>query len=503
MDEKKLPFSTQYIPAPPAVKPETGFSSGKRELGFAILTTIVSVLLVNAILLGGLQLGFGVLTIVSICATAVYLLRSGCRLTGYSGALLGLSIVISASFARSDDGFVKFVMFCFLLLSTNLGLCLLAGQNRHNPAGILSLLDAFRAALMLGVGKLGDSFRGLRAAYRQRSVSGKKQGAVLVGLLIAVPILVVLIFLLMRADAAFEGLVDLLPHVDLSEIYVSLMIGVPLACVLYTRGVALKQAGKEAPAQIAFKSMNPVTVNTVLWAVCGVYAVYLLSQLAYFVGGFAGILPAEYTMAEYARRGFFEMAWLCAINLGLIALAVALSGEKTGATTKGLCLFIGVVTLFFVVTASAKMLLYIDSYGLTRLRVLTEIIMVFLALTTIFVCVWLFIPKFAYMKAVLLMALALGAATAWADVDTVVAAYNVSAYRSGQMAAVDVDYLGSLSDGAIPYIAQLADDPNPDVAAQARNILRSHRRHMPESRDLRSFNIATMLADQIASPYEP
>lgn len=503
MDEKKLPFDVQYDSETPAPKKETGFPTGKRELALAIVTVILAVLLADFVLFGGLQLGFAVLAIVSICAAAIYLLRSGCRITWYSGALLVLSIVIGASFVRSDDGFVKFVMLCFLLLSANLGLCLLAGQNRRDPAGVLSLLDGFRAVLTLGVGKLGDSFQGLRQVCRQRGESGKKKGAVLAGLLIAVPILVVLIILLMRADAAFEGLVELLPRVELWEVYVSLIIGFPLAWVLYTRNVALRHSVKEAPAQTAMKTMNPITVNTVLWAVCGVYAVYLLSQLAYFVGGFAGILPEEYTMAEYARRGFFEMAWLCAINLGLIALAVALSGGRAGAMTKGLCLFIGAVTLFFVVTASAKMLLYIDSYGLTRLRVLTEIIMVFLALTTVCVCVWLFVPKFAYMKAVLLMALVLGAATAWADVDAVVAAYNVSAYRSGQMAMVDVDYLGSLSDGAIPYIDQLADDKDPDVATEAKNILRTHRRHMPQTRDLRSFNIATMLADQIALQYEP
>ena len=451
----------------------------------------------------GFRLGFAVLAVVSIVVAAVYLLRGGCKLNWYSGALLALSLVIAASFLRSDDGFVKFVMLCFLLLSANLGLCLLAGQNRQNPGSILSLLDAFRAAFELGVGKLGDAVRGLKAAYKQRGESVKKQGAVLAGLVIAVPILVVLIFLLMRADAAFEGLMDLLPQVDLSEVYVSVILGVPLAFVLYTRAVALKHTAREVPAQVAANVLNPVTVNTVLWAVSGVYMVYLLSQLAYFVGGFAGILPEEYTMAEYARRGFFEMAWLCAINLGLIALAVSLSGERTPAMTKGLCLFIGVITVFFVATASAKMMLYIDSYGLTRLRVLTEIIMVFLALTTVFVCVRLFASKFAYMKVVLLMALVLGAATAWADVDTVVAAYNVNAYCCGKMETVDLLYLESLSDSAIPYIARLADDKDPEVAIVAENILRRRSADVPKIQDLRDFTITTAVADRISSRYAP
>lgn len=503
MEEKNLPFEVEYTPVPAKELPASGFPTGRREVWLGTVTAIVSVLLADFVLIGGFSLGFAVLAAGSICAAAVYLLRSGCKLTWYSGTLLGLSLVIAASFLRANDGFVKFIMLCFLTLGSNIGLCLLAGQNRRDPAGAASLLDGFRALLVLGIGKLGSSFRGIRAAGKQLGDSGKKRGAILAGLLISVPILAVLIFLLMRADAAFEGLLGLLPRVELSEAYASVVLGVPLACVLYTRSVALKHAHKEAPAQPRAKQVHPVIVNTVLWAVCGVYAVYLVSQLAYFVGGFSGILPKGYTMAEYARRGFFEMAWLCAINLGLIALAVALSGGKTDTMTKGLCLFLGVVTLFFVATASAKMLLYIDSYGLTRLRVLTQIIMAFLAMATACVCIWLFVPRFAYMKAVVLMALVMGAVTAWADVDTVVAAYNVRAYQAGQMKTVDVQYLGDLTDGAIPYIKELVSCTDADVAAKARAILRTRGSYVPKTRDLRGYNIAEAQADKIAATYQP
>jgi len=273
--------------------------------------------------------------------------------------------------------------------------------------------------------------------------------------------------LLVSADAAFAGLVDKMPDFDLPQFVLTLVVGVGVACLFYTRGAALLHNPKaEAPSTFR-QGVNALTVNTVLIAVCMVYVVYLLSQLAYFVGGFAGILPEGFTMAEYARRGFFEMGWLCAINLGIIALAVGLVEQAGRAPllSRILCLFLGIVTLFFVVTASAKMGMYIGSYGLTRLRVLTEVIMVFLGLATATVCIWLFVPKMPYMKVVLLLALVIGAAVIWADVDTVVASYNVRAYQSGKLDAVDVEYLTTLSAGAVPYIAQLAE--NGDETAQA------------------------------------
>ena len=138
------------------------------------------------------------------------------------------------------------------------------------------------------------------------------------------------------------------------------------------------------------------------------------------------------------------------------------------------------------------MFLYIDSYGLTRLRVLTQVIIFFLGLTTALVCVWLFVPKMPYMKVVLIVALVIGAIVAWADVDTVVARHNVNAYRSGQLKTVDIRYLEELGDGAVPYIAQLQDVPNPSIAEAAREIL-SHTYH-GEPDDFRGWNYVNHVA---------
>lgn len=471
------------------------FPTGKKELRLCLAIGILAVLLMDFWIYGGLNLGFSLSCAGLIIASAVYLLRNGCRLNGYSGALLALCLVLCASFVRSDDGFVKFVTLCFLLLSYNLGLCLLAGRNRRSPAGVASLLDSFRALFYLGFGKLSLSMGGLNEARKNSGTAGKKHMDVVIGLLVAIPLVAVLICLLISADAAFEGLLSPLLRINFSEPLYALILSLPLACWLYTRTVALKHTPKPEAAVYAAKGIHALTMNTALGAVCVVYVVYLFSQLAYFVGGFSGILPENYTMAEYARRGFFEMAWLSAINLAVMTLAAGLVARKQNRaplTTRCMCLFIGLVTLFFVVTASAKMLMYINSYGLTRLRVLTEVIMVFIGLTTIFVSLWLFLPKFAYMKAVLLTALTIGAAVAWADVDTVVAAYNVSAYQSGRLGTVDVSYLARLSDGVVPFLAELAQGEDPLLADQARQAL--YRHSCSEVEDFRSVNIASVIA---------
>ena len=474
------------------------YPTGKRELSFGLVLFLCALALVNCVCFAGYYLGYAIYQSLCILATFLYLLLSGKKPTLYSGALLLLSLIITAGFARSDDAFVKFVMGCFLFVAVNLGLGLQAGQNRRNPTGITSLLDAPDLFFRLSFGKLPEAFRGLRVTMRNSSTASKKTGAVLAGVLLSVPLLVVVVLLLISADAAFAGLMGKLPRLDVPQLVVTLLVGSGAACVLYTRATALRHSEPSVLTPFRHNGIHPLTVNTVLVMICLVYMVYLFSQLAYFAGGLAGILPEGYTMAEYARRGFFEMGWLCAINLGLIALTIGLvkKTEKTPLSTRILCLFIGLITLFFVVTASAKMAMYIGSYGLTRLRVLTEVIMVFLGIATVIVCIWLFVPKLAYMKAVLLVALAIGAAVLWADVDTVVARYNVEAYRSGKLDAVDVSYLRNLSSGAVPYIAQLAEDGN--EAAQA--FMKRDRSDLywdAEEDDLRSWNWADWLAGQL------
>ena len=215
------------------------YSLSKKDLLFALGTLIIGLLLANVVIFGGFHLGFAVAATLTVLIATVYLLCSGCKPKGYALTLLGLSAVIAASFARSDDGFVKFVMLCFLVTGTNLGLCLLAGKNRRDPGKLSSLADAGHTLFRLGVGELSPSIRGLGAAFRKSGTAGQKIGSVLLGLGIALPVLLLIVPLLMFADAAFEGLMDRLPAISFREIIVTVLFGVCGAFVLFTRGAAL------------------------------------------------------------------------------------------------------------------------------------------------------------------------------------------------------------------------------------------------------------------------
>ena len=490
----------QTSPYPPRV-PLVVFPTGKGELLFGLWVLAFSLLLCNCLVYTGANLGFAAAELALMGGTAFYLIRRGHRFGWYEGTLLALSAVIAAGFIRSDDMGMKFLMVLLLMAVPALSFCIAAGQNRWQPSGVLSLLDSPRVTFGLGLGSLGAMGRGLRKAFRAAGTLGKKTGAIGLGLLMAVPVVAIMIPLLMSADAAFEGLLDLLPEFRLEEAMTTVILGGCLGVILYTRGVALHHNPKNETTPMEVKGIHPLTVNTILFAVAAVYLVYLFSQLAYFVGGFAGILPEDFTMAEYARRGFFEMSELCAINLTIIALAVGLVKKEGTAPllTRLLCLFVGLITVFLVAAASAKMFLYIGAYGLTRARVMTEVFMLWLAVTTVLVCIWLFREKLPYMKLSLVLAMALCAGLFWADVDAQVARYNVRAYQSGRLDTVDVDYLGYLSSGALPYMEELTADSDPEIAAKAVEILENYELFPYD--DLRGWNYTEYRAAEILEEY--
>ena len=119
----------------------------------------------------------------------------------------------------------------------------------------------------------------------------------------------------------------------------------------------------------------------------------------------------------------------------------------------GICVF----SLVFTATAISKMFLYISFYGLTRLRLLTSIFMIALALLFILIILSVSVKKIPAVKCAIVCFAVIGLITGFCDVDRTVAGYNVSAYKRGALTEIDIEYLSGLSDSAVPYIAELAD----------------------------------------------
>ena len=242
-----------------------------------------------------------------------------------------------------------------------------------------------------------------------------------------------------------------------------LLLGIPVACylfgMLYANAHGFRREKLSEEAYAARRARARVLPNLAAYVAMGpmlaLYAVFFVLQAKYFLSAFAGVLPAGYSYADYARRGFFELCWLAVLNLAVLLAANRLtvhSGEKK---TKSLAVFSGalaVFTLLLIATALSKMAMYITRFGLTRLRLYTSLFMVLLAAVFLFVLLRQLFPRFPLMKASFAALTAAMLLLCFSASDLWIAKFNISMYESGRHSELDAQYLlYELSDDARLY----------------------------------------------------
>lgn len=465
-NEKQAAVTPEAAPKPkrtPA-RPTPQFTFDRKSLALAVLAVISGVLSIFWGLWGGMRIGWAIAFLFYWVAATVALAERGKRPGGYALCSGVCAAALSAVFVLTDNPAVCAFSFIAMLLLAAVWFTGLRG--RRVPAGDLALIPHTLRPIAQGVRFAPAAVRGLLSGESDRK---KKAVQALVGALCAVPVLAAVLPLLMRSDAAFEGLIGDI-FVDFWLRFLQLVLSLLLAALLFSFALTLKQlpAG-DAPQREKRGIATPALVAFLaVLSVC--YVAYLVSQLAYFFSAFSGILPADYTFtfADYARRGFFELCAIAAINLCVMFFTIlAARGDRPPLAVRILNCFIGLFTLLLIATALSKMALYIRHYGMTVLRVGTGAFMVLLAVVFVAMLLRCFLPRVRVLQTALLTAgvilLVLGAG----DLNTRIANYNCDAYLDGRLQAVDVAYLTSLGDAGVPALLRLTEDPLYGRAAKA------------------------------------
>ena len=446
-----------YVPKP--AKPV--FTLDRRDRVFAALLFALSLVGLSPAIFGGFCAAFGVSFAALFLLCSVYLRQKDARPSAFSCVCGFLSLASAAVFFTTSSAAIRLLTACGAAVLAVVWFSALAGKPIF--PGELGL--AGRVLRETG-GSVAQIPRSVRALLR----SGKRSKALL-GILCALPVFCVVVVLLSNSDAAFEGLTSRL-FVDAGRIVSRLVLAVILFPFLLSLGFSLcKTPDKEKPAKER-KGLDTSFIAAFLGLLSAAYLVYLFSQLAYFVSAFSGILPKGYTFsyAEYARRGFFELCGIAAINLTLLYLTLLLSRKRDGklpVLLRAMGTFIDVFTLFLICTAMAKMILYIRQYGTTVLRLGTSAFMLFMAVVFLVLLVRFFVPKVrvlpvaAVTAAVILLVLGIG------NLPGFCARYNYTHYKNGDLPTVDTAYLRELGDEGVPYLILLRDDADEEVAGNA------------------------------------
>ncbi|GIG30353.1 hypothetical protein Cma02nite_29530 [Cellulomonas marina] len=308
---------------------------------------------------------------------------------------------------------------------------------------------AAAAVLAVPVAALGTLRAALAVRHSVGDLAGRRRQALRAGLrTAAVTVLLLGVFgaLLASADAVFAAL---LPRADLGLLPARAVVGVLVGLVALAAGHLVL-----APPSWPTTQASPPRRTTGEWlvpvaALDGLLVVFGLVQVATAVGCRAFVeRTAGLTYAEHARSGFFQLVAVTALTLVVVAVAAhraPRASARDRLVSRAALGLLCVATLGVVAVAVQRMTLYVDAFGLTRLRLLVLVAEGALAVVLVLVLAagvrwrgaWL--PR-AAVAVVAGAVLSLGLL----DADALVLRYDARAD-----APLDPAYLQDLSDDAV------------------------------------------------------
>jgi hypothetical protein len=304
------------------------------------------------------------------------------------GRFLALPIgLFAALFAWRDS--LALAALNLLALLALIGLAVVySTSGRLRLGGVWSYLLGW---IQAGLALITSPFELLFSAIPWRGLTpgrwGKTGAAVVRGLLIAVPLLLVFGGLFAAADAVFAATINNLFSWDIEWLFEHIVvIGFltwVVAGLLFQLFDKLPWTLPQTPRQ-AKARLGLIEIGIVLGVLNLLFAAFVLIQIRYLFGGETQLnLASGLTYAEYARKGFFELVTVVALALPTLLLAHWLLNPESGRSLRvfqGLAA--GLIVLLSVVMVSAlqRMRLYQQEYGLTELRLYTTAFMGWLAL---------------------------------------------------------------------------------------------------------------------------
>lgn len=193
----------------------------------------------------------------------------------------------------------------------------------------------------------------------------RRSAAVLRGVALAIPVVLVIGLLLASADPVFASFFRF--PTDAGDVVLHLVL---LGIGGWTAAALLRLAASE-PYDYhppAGPSLGRVEAMTVMAGLVSVFTVFAAAQVAAIVGGSAYVQRAAgLGYADYARSGFFQLLAVAVLTL-VVLMAVRAMVRESGGLIVVLSELAVVLVLLVVAGSVRRLWLYEQAYGLTVLR---------------------------------------------------------------------------------------------------------------------------------------
>ncbi|SDH33951.1 protein of unknown function [Pseudobutyrivibrio sp. 49] len=279
----------------------------------------------------------------------------------------------------------------------------------------------------------------------------KKQviSAIVIGIIVAIPLLFVVISLLSSADMVFNRLLEKMVesiHLpdnfgDIIGIICTLLLSFLAAYLIpyvFDKGEVKIKARGDGKA-------NPITAITFSSIIGVVYLVFCLIQVVFLFTG-SMKLPSGYTYAEYAHEGFYQLLTVCIINV--VMVSVCTREFKKSKVLNGVMFFIGACTYIMIASAVVRMIMYIQVYNLTFLRLFVLWFLAVLCLWLAFLMVAVLNRSFPVFRACMVVITVAYIGFVFANPDYQIAKYDLTVVenRAYEDKYAKIDEYGSVTD---------------------------------------------------------
>lgn len=367
--------------------------SAQTRLPFTVLGLALAVGILGDLLLRAMPWGINLaLVTVALVAAGGWLVHRYRLAVSKDAAWLAITALLgAAAFVRRDSPTLQALD--LLTVVAALGLAMLSVQGASIRLRGLSayVLATCTAAAHTWFGSLRLLFTDIKWDAVPIRGRWRELGAVGIGLLIALPLVLVFGALFVSADAEFEALVSSV-HIDLETVMSH--VALTAICAAFAAG-ALRGAafGDASVAALGERAPSPglrfTTVATVLAALDLLFLMFVVVQARWLFGGAALVQSTtDLTVAEYARRGFFELVTAATLVVPVLLIAdwaTLREGPKQEPSFRALATLLVLLVGVLVVSALQRMLLYVSNFGLTEPRLYATAFMAWVAV----MCGWL------------------------------------------------------------------------------------------------------------------
>ena len=380
-------------------------------------------------------------------------LKDNKKIKNWYGFLFGIPIILlSLNYLLFNNNTFNALNFMFILLL----LFLMYYYSSNNKYKISAFFKESAKLLYRPFNYIGSFYKETKEQIRPRIKPRENRKSIWKTLLIVVPIVLIVLALLAKADQTFANifsvLLDYIAKILRFEFIDKLLGRIFLFIVMFfVLGITTKYLINEiGNTKYEFDSKKFKDIFTLKVLIIVLNVIYIIFDIIQIKVIFSNNELINYSY--FARKGFFELMVVSFINLSLILLSKKFEvSKKDDKFMKVMNILMIGLTLIIIVASFMRMHIYELAYGYTTLRIFVDVILISEALLMIPTVMYIINDNFDISKSYLIIIICVYTFVSFLNIDGIIACKNINRYKNGK--DLDIQYLETYTtDNVVPLI---------------------------------------------------